>query len=124
MSCGFPSFSKSRISDIMVLLLEYFVVYADITYPAVVLHFRFFAKITQKLARTANAVVLCITDNALDVGSKLFLAYFPYLLRDDNSETIFPRMRVADIRCLAAGNEVDDVAGTQIFQNHVYLLTV
>ena len=65
-----------------------------------------------------------ITDNALDVGSKLFLAYFPYLLRDDNSETIFPRTRVADIRCLAAGNEVDDVAGTQIFQNHVYLLTV
>ena len=41
-------------------------VYADITYPAVVLHFRFFAKITQKLARTADAVVLCITDNALD----------------------------------------------------------
>ena len=32
---------------------------------------------------------------------------------------IFPRTRVADIRCLAAGNEVDDVAGTQIFQNHM-----
>ena len=106
------------------MLLGYFVVYADITYPAVVLHFRFFAKITQKLARTADGVVLGIIDDTLDVGGKLLLAYLPYLLRDDNSETIFPRTRVADIRCLAAGNEVDDVAGTQIFQNHVYLLTV
>lgn len=115
MSCGFPSFSKSRISDIMVCFwgILWSMQTSHIPQSSFV---SFFAKITQKLARTANAVVLCITDNALDVGSKLFLAYFPYLLRDDNSETIFPRTRVTDIRCLAAGNEVDDVAGTQIFR--------
>ncbi len=79
---AFSLSSKSRISDTIVSASwGILVVQANITYPRSRLRFRFFTKIAQKLARTADVIILGIIDDALDVRSvNCSFRTFPYLM--------------------------------------------